>query len=55
MAHKSEDGNVYVWTVVDKATGEIGDGEEIRDYEDDDFYELIEGFEWRRFKLVPAP
>ena len=52
MAYKSEDGNVYVWTVVD-TTGKICNGEHVVD-SDDEFYDLVDGFEWKRFKLVPV-
>lgn len=54
MAHKDADGNVYVWAVVSLETNEISDGDDIREYEDD-LYELVEGVEWRKFKLIPAP
>ena len=41
-----------VWYVVDSATGEPTVGDEIQE-DEDSCYGLIDGYEWRRFRLVP--
>ena len=53
MAYMSDDGEFYIYTVIEIKTGEIVEGENIIESLDDK-YELISGCEWRKFKLVDA-
>ncbi len=45
--------DLFVWACVNTKTGEV-EMEEVRSYDDELDADLVEGWEWRRFRLVEA-
>jgi hypothetical protein len=43
--------DLFVWTCVNTKTGQV-EVEEVRAYDDELDADLVEGWEWRRFRLV---